>query len=419
MKKKRIIILGAGISGLSLAYFLSKRGDCEITVIEKKQRAGGWMTSNSLGGFLFEEGPRTFLFSRCVQLRALASELGLGEELILSAPEGKGRYLWIEGKLHKVPLLSGALVKSLLKEWRVPPVREDETVWDFACRRFNPKVAMHFFDPMVTGIYAGDIKKLSVGACFPSLKKWEERWGSITKGLWQIQTNKGRALFAFARGVQSLVDQLEIKSGADFRYGEEVSRVEFTGNTVCVRGEREYEGDYLFSALPCHVAGKLLDPELLQILQRGATVVNLGYYKPVLDKKGYGYIVSSQEQEEVLGVIFDSNAFPRDEKGTRLTVMLKNERLEERQALEISLEALKRHLGLTASPAVYQVIQAEQAFPQMEVGHLNKIQALEKRLQEKYPNLRLVGNYLYGVGVEDCVARAKSVSESFLRTVES
>lgn len=419
MQKKQIIILGAGISGLSLAYFLSKRGDCDIRVFEKKERAGGWIRSDMSKGFLFEEGPRTFLFSKCVELRALATELGLEKELVFSHDKGKGRYLWMEGKLRKVPIWTGAFVKSLLKEWRVHSVEGDESIWDFACRRFNPKVAMHFFDPMVTGIYAGDMRKLSIEACFPTLKKWEKTWGSITKGLWKMKKSKGPFLFSFARGVQSFLDELEKKSRAEFHYGEEITGVEFKGNRVVVTGKEKYEADYLFSALPSHVAGKLLDEELLDIAHTSATVVNLGYHKSVLDKSGYGYIVSSQESEDVLGVVFDSNAFPREEEGTRLTVMLKKADLKEEEALDSALQALRRHLNITLKPDVTQVVHAKEAFPQMNVGHLSKMQAIEKRLKEKHPNLRLVGNYLYGVGVEDCVLRAKSVSESFFKTVDS
>ena len=418
--KKRVIILGAGISGLSCAYFLSKNSDYEITVLEKNSRAGGWLDTDSSKGFLFEHGPRTFLFFKCKELLALVTELGLEKDLIFSDPEGKGRYLWIDGKLRKVPLWTSALVKSLLKEWRVPAVQEDESIWDFACRRFNKGVAMHFFDPMVTGIYAGNMRTLSVQACFPSIKRWEQEQGSVTKGLWKMQKPKGPSLFTLEKGVQSLVAQLEKQSRAEFHYGEEVTSVEFKGSLKVTTSQGVFEGDYLFSALPAHVAGKLLDQELLEISHTGATVVNFGYHKKVLEKKGFGYIVSSQEQEGVLGVIFDSNAFPKKNKEeTRLTVMLREADLDEQEALEISLRALAKHLNITVYPDAYQVVHAPQAFPQMEVGHITKMHSLEKRLAGKYPNLRLLGNYLYGVGVEDCIARAKSVSESFLRTVDN
>ncbi len=421
MKKPRVIILGAGISGLSCAYFLAKQKGCDITVLEKSKRAGGWLGTLSAQGFLFEQGPRTFLFSKCKHIRQLARELGLEKELVLSSQEGKKRYLWIDGKLRQVPIWSGALVKALLKEWRVPALQEDESIWDFACRRFNPQVARHFFDPMVTGIYAGNIHELSMQACFPTVKKWEQEHGSITKGLWKMQKQSGPSLFTFENGVQSFVDGLERNTDAQFHYGEEALAIELSKNCVKVTTQTGvFEGEYLISSLPAHVAGKLLDPELLQIAHTGATVVNLGYHRAVLDRKGFGYIVSSQEQAEVLGVIFDTQAFPRKNKEeTKLTVMLKESNLNESEALTLSLAALKKHLNITVYPDIYQIINAPKAFPQMKVGHVARMQALEARLSQKWPNLKLLGNYLYGVGVEDCIARAKSVSESFLRTVDN
>ena len=419
MKKKQIIILGAGISGLSLAYFLSKQNKWDVLVLEKNQKAGGWIKSQVSQGFLFEHGPRTFLLSKCKHILQLSQELNLEQEIVYSHPEGRGKYLWIQGSLKKVPIWTWSLIKALLKEWRVPCAPGDESVWDFACRRFNPTVAHHFFDPMVTGIYAGDIRKLSMEACFPTLKMWERTWGSITRGLWKMRGRQSSHLFTFRKGIQSLVDELEKQSSAQFHYGEEVSHIAFKGEKVFIKAAKEYEADYLFSALPCHIVGKLIDPEFLQIPLRGATVVNLGYRESVLDKNGYGYLVSSEEKEKVLGVVFDSKAFPREGEGTKLTVMLKDLNLKKEEALEIALDALSRHLNIQAWPNVYDVTYAPQAFPQMETGHITKMQTLESKLKSQYPRLRLVGNYLYGVGVEDCVARAKSVSESFFRAVES
>ena len=75
------------------------------------------------------------------------------------------------------------LIPALLREWRAPPLEKEETIYDFAVRRFNPNVASLFFDPMTLGIYAGDIRELSMAACFPALKKWELEYGSLAKAL--------------------------------------------------------------------------------------------------------------------------------------------------------------------------------------------------------------------------------------------
>jgi len=183
-----------------------------------------------------------------------------------------------------------------------------------------------------------------------------------------------------------------------------------------------YEADYLFSALPAPVIGKLLIPELAYLPMKGTTIVSLGYRKNVLKKKGFGYLVSSKEKEDVLGVVFDSNVFPQYNKlsdETRLTVKLKSPNISDSEARFLALKGVSKHLEINAAPDVSMVVHASHVFPQFLVGHHSRMQALEAALALRYPNLKLVGNYLYGVGVNDCIARARSVAESFLSATAS
>jgi oxygen-dependent protoporphyrinogen oxidase len=150
--------------------------------------------------------------------------------------------------------------------------------------------------------------------------------------------------------------------------------------------------------------------------------VNVGYTRKVIRQRGFGYLVASQENEEVMGVIFDSNSFAqfnRTPEETRLTVLLKREDLSDNEARDIALRSLKKHLQITETPTVSMVARAPNVFPQLRVGHAKKIEAIEKMVREKYPNLHLVGNYFYGVGVSDCISRAQSVAENFLSATVS
>ncbi len=423
MQKKQIFILGGGISGLSLAYFLSGKSDVfDIHLIEKSARAGGCIDSDNSTGFFFEKGPRVFRASTSPAFLKLASEIGMDQEMIFS--QAIGKYVWREGKLHKTPQLSWQLVKGIFKEWRVEPlIGEDESVWDFACRRFNPAVAQAIFDPMVRGVYGGAMEEISIKSGFPRLKALEEQYGSVIKGLLKAPRTKGPSLFSFQRGMKSLIRRLEERISAQFHYEEEVLAIQQAGEGFTIKTSKgSYSADYLFSALPCHVIGKLLIPQLSQVSLRGTTLVHLGYPNPVLKKKGFGYLVSSQEDDDVLGVIFDSNAFPqfnRSSEETRLTVMLKSDDLGEDEARALALKALKRHLKVSQPPAVSLVLRAPKVFPQFKVGHGKLIQGIESTLRSKFPRLRLVGNYLEGPGVNDCIARAQSVAESFLSTPAS
>lgn len=418
MEKKRILILGAGISGMSAAHFLSKSPDLEITVIEKQNRLGGWIDTDFSSGFLFENGPRTFRTSTSAELLNLADDLRLKEECIFSNPDAKGRYLWTKGKLKSLPVWSKDFFKGLVNEWRVPPKKEDETVWDFACRRFNPEVAELFFDPWVIGIYAGDIHRLSARACFPAFKRWEDTYGCLTKGFFRQKRKKGPFLFTFQRGVSSLIDALAERFSGKICLEEEVQAIEFDAEGVRVKTSKNvHAADYVFSALPCQILGKYVASELSQMRMTGTTVVNLGYAKEVLKKKGFGYLVSSFLNDEVLGCVFNSNIFPQHnmhKKEARLTVKLRRTNLLEQEAIEIALEALRNHLGIDCSPDFAKVIKIENAFPQFDIGHLERIAAFEKKVAEELPRLKVLGNFFYGAGVNDCVARARSVSESFL-----
>lgn len=423
MQKRRIFILGAGISGLSLAHFLSHRNDIlQIHILEKNRHAGGWIDSDDSSGFFFEKGPRVFRTSTSAAFLKLATEIGMDQEMIFS--EAQGKYVWREGRLRSSPELSWELIKGVFKDWRTKPLTgQDESVWDFACRRFNPTVARTIFDPIVRGVYGGNLEEISIKNGFPRLKALEEQYGSVIRGFLKTPRSKGPRLFSFQRGMRSFVRKLEEQVLAQFHYDEEVTALQRQeGHWLIKTAKGSYIADDLFSALPCHILGKLLVPQLLQLSTRGTTLIQLGYNRQVLKKKGFGYLVASQEKDEVLGVVFDSNTFPQfnhSPQETRLTVMLQRDDVGEEEARNLALKALKRHLHIHDTPVVSLVMRAPQVFPQFKVGHDKLIQSIESHLLEKMPRLWLLGNYLVGPGVNDCIARAQSVAESFLREIAS
>jgi len=425
MQKKRIFILGAGISGLGLAYYLAKQSDqFEIHLIEKSDRAGGWIDSDDSTGFFFEKGPRVFRGSKSQAFLSLAQEIGMDREMVASSPDARKRYLWVDGRLRKAPILSWGLIKGVLRELTVKPkIGDDESVWDFACRRFNAQVAQDIFDPLVTGIYGGSMREISIKLGFPQFKALEEQHGSVIKGFIKAPRYRGPRLFSFQRGMKSFIKKLEESTPVHFHYEEEVVAIQSKEDGFEVTtSQNVHKANFLFSALPCHIIGRLLLPQLLHISLHGTTLVHLGYHKKVLKKSGFGYLVGSQEKEDVLGVVFDSNAFTsfnRSAQETRLTVMLKRDDLSDGEARDLALKALRKHLKIKEHPDVSMVLGAPKVFPQLKVGHEKILQEVEMTLEQKYPRLKLVGNYFYGVGVNDCIARAKSVAESFLRETAS
>ncbi|MBS0603809.1 MAG: protoporphyrinogen oxidase [Verrucomicrobia bacterium] len=448
MKRKRVIILGAGISGLTTAWYLSKTGvPLDIVILEKSPRAGGWMHTDHTTGFHFEKGPRTFKVDKCPSTMKLIAELGLQEEVIWSEARPHHRYLWLDGELQRFPTnpisflfspLTKGFIRALLTEWKRPVKNGDETVWEFVLRRFNYDVARLFFDPMVVGIFGGDIRQISIRACFPKLKAWEEQYGSVTKGFYRRMQEKKKeskysqdiegvplsAIFSFRGGIEQLPQSILGQIPAAVRYNQEVKEIQFEEDRViAVTDGEQFTADYLFCALPVKETGRLFEPhvpdiskEFSKIPSEGIAVINFGYDANVLPVQGFGYLTPTYAHEDILGVVFDSSVFSehnRRPQETRLTIKMEDNGRTEEKYVEAALKGIRRHLGVSRMPKAISFKRTQRAIPQYGVGHLEKMAELKQRFRTRIPNCQLVGNYLQGVSVDMCVARAKEAVEEW------
>ncbi len=345
----KVLIVGGGITGLSAAWFLTQRDPTvEITLLEKTNRLGGWIETSREGGFLFEKGPRTFPLGRSPHLLQLLRDLDLP---ILTAPPQK-RYIWHKNRLRALGSFIPRLIPYLLREPFVASgASPDESIYDFAARRFSPRIAETLFDPLALGIYAGDIRKLSVRACFPTLFRWEREKGSLLRGLLTApKTAKG--LFTLSNGMETLIDALQKRLPIDIVLNSPVESIGPHG--VIVQG-KIWEADRVFVALPPAAP------------KRSLWVVPLAYPRATLSKTGYGYLVPSQEKQSLLGMVWDSSIFPQQSLHgeTRLTAMI---RAEEKQPVQTALQAAERHLGISAQPLYASAFYAPHSIPQFEVG---------------------------------------------------
>lgn len=399
----KILILGGGISGLSAAWFLKKKQPhAEITLLEKTKRLGGWIETVRQEGFLSEKGPRTFLVQKCPQLLSLIQEVGLEKELLFSDPNAKQRYVWTEGKLRSLSSFWLRLIGPLLKEPWIPlGTQEDESIHAFASRRLNPWIADTLFDPLTLGIYAGDSKKLSIRSCFPQLYAWEKKYGSLLKGAWKQKKGTGKGLFTLRGGMQTLIDVLQQKLEMQIEFDCPVEALHAHGVEA---GGRFWEADQIFCALPRPAVSQLTSRSFPE---QSIWVVSLGYSQTLLKRqKGYGYLIPSKEQEAVLGMIWDSDVFPKQHPlGTCLTVML---RPSTQEPLQEALRAVEKHLQIQETPRFHRATLAQEAIPQFEVGYGKEIAQFEQTMKGAFPRMILLGNYWESPSVEACIARSHS-----------
>lgn len=441
----KTVILGAGISGLATAWRLKQANpSIDLTILEASSRAGGWIQTIDHEGFLFELGPRS-----CRSRGAghhtlqLLEELGLCQEVVGADPTARHRYLWKDQQLKLLPSslwgfltspLTRPLLRVLWKEWwRKPLYKEDESIAAFMTRRFSQETLDVFMDPLISGIYAGDPGELSMRSCFPELYRWEQEHGSVMRGVFKKSSPKEmtpfmkemstHSLFTFRRGMETLTKCLAEKLAPHIIYNAPVESLDIQKGQVNIRSkEAVFNATQVISTLPMHVLATVLPQlETVSIPYASVAVVCLGYRGKVNAKQGFGYLIPSSEQEKILGVVWDSSAFPSQnlqDNETRLTVMIGGTRMADFDSYikldfeRIALEAVSRHMGIEQLPdAIYTHI-ARKAIPQYPVDHHKLIEQAKKTIPA---SIILGGTAFHGVSVNDCIAESSKVSHFSLR----
>jgi oxygen-dependent protoporphyrinogen oxidase len=452
----RIVIVGGGISGLSLAYRLEQAlPNATVTVLERDSRPGGKIWTEHHDGFIVETGPNGFLDTKPATLR-LCHDLGLGNQLTpASDVAARNRFLFQKGKLRQLPTSLLSFLQSDILSWRGKvgilaerfrrslPACADESVETFARRRAGREIAEVLVDAFVTGIHAGDPNLLSVRAAFPLLAALEAQYGSVLKGLFAIAKERRRAakvkgfaaerpgrLWSFRDGLRLLVEALSANLRSPVIVGTSVRRLDRNGGGWIVRGEGKdnWNADAVVLTCPAYQQAAILtdlDSELSQLVgtipYNRVAVVALGYRRtdiPVsLD--GFGYLTPRGSRGDVLGVQWCSSSYPaRAPEGMVLlraicggwqrpcVVGWDDMRLVETVAAELRVS-----LKIASPPVFHRIVRWDRAIPQYHIGHLDRIAAVEKRLSQ-YPGLKLAGNAYHGVSMNDCTEQAELLATS-------
>ncbi len=389
------LIIGAGITALTLAWQLkSLHPDHSILILEKSSRAGGWIQTMDHEGFLFELGPHS---ARGMDVFALAQELGLSDQIIYSNSAASRRYIYYQGKLRALPK---SFLELAAARWMYPvfwglvsePFRrrghlQDESVQEMMYRRIGKKATDLLVDPLVKGIYGGSIDSISSAWAFPKLYEWEKQYGSFLMGALRARKKENK-IFTFKNGMRTLICALYEKLEKNILFNKNVEKVE-QHCVVCKDGE-EFTADKIYDTRPkCN-----------ELPYLGLHVISLGYRQAKLCHEGFGYLIPSSEQEDVLGVIWDSSIFAQQNSGedARLTVMVKE---EVENPIDVALEAVGRQMGLHQKPDAIHHFHARNAIVQYPVGY----HILPSSICE-------LGTHVSGVSVNDCIAYARKTALS-------
>jgi oxygen-dependent protoporphyrinogen oxidase len=450
-----VVIVGGGMAGLSAAYELHRR-QLPFTLLEAAPRAGGVVLSEEIDGYVVDGGPDSLLVQKPDGIR-LCEEIGLGDRLVPTLPP-RLAYIQRDGALHALPAASvlgiptrvGPFMRTRLfttagklrmgAELFVPPKRDagDESIGAFMERRFGREAKEYLAEPLLAGIHAGDVDRLSIGALFPRLVDAERTHGSLLRAFRAQAARSGDsnaqgAFRSLPGGLSEMVAALvaRLPAGA-VRLGTPVERVLIDPVSADARfvietsaGERILAGS-LILATPAYATARLTRPfdaplaEACDAIRYASTAtIALAFPQASIANplKGSGFVVPRLEKSGILAGSWLSSKWPhrapegyallrafvggaRDPRGLERT---------DGELAEVALKALRPLLGISGSPLFTRVYRWERASAQHDVGHLARMARIEA-LIANHPGLYLTGSGFRGVGIPDCVADGRATA---------
>ncbi len=398
-RKKKIVIVGGGITGMTLAYALRHH---ETVLMEASPRLGGWIRTLQHSDFLFEAGPRA-IRSQHQETLALVKELGL--PLLRSTKAASKKFIVHHNQLEPFSMrhaLRGGVCSAILCDWKQrPQPRQEESIGAFSRRHFGENWTRSFIDPMVRGIFGSSIEELSTSCCFPRLWALDQTKGSVIPSL-LASLRTSQALFSFQEGMETLVQALSHHIPSTLLNTPMTSFQ--TG--VVESGTTAIEGDLILLALPAWRVAPLM--EIPSIPYVSLRLVHLGWHHDCLRHRGYGFLVPSSMSTHLMGMTFDSALFPTQPGATRITAFFPGE-ITEQEAREIALHITMEWCQIPSKPDWIQSSLAQYALPKYELGYLDRLTTLQSYL----PNgVIYIGSGCLGTGVEGAIQRALRLARS-------
>jgi len=456
---KSVAIIGGGITGLTAAFYLKRKG-ISVTVYEAGPRVGGVIQSLKKDGYIAEFGPNTIL-ETSPKISQLVNDAGLKSRRRDPDPKAEARYVVRYKRPIAMPsspigflttdLFTLKAKLAVLREPFVPPRRDgvEESIAEFVVRRFNQEFLDHAIDALVAGIYAGDPRKLSVIHAFPKLKALEDNYGSMIKG--QIfgarerkkrgEVAKDRApKFSFDEGLQVLPDALSGQLGDVVELNAAVIKLVQSSEgwmVECRQGEVEKRAEHS-AVVYAGTAFRLAELKIESSQPLGLSPLSEIRYPPVASVvlgfrredvahpcEGFGMLIPKIEGFKILGAIFSSSLFPNRAPAGHLTLTsyVGGERYPELASLppeklyELTCEDLRVLLGVKGKPTFQHCVFYPRAIPQYNVGY-GRYRSLMNEAEGKAPGLFLAGHYRDGISLSDSIVSGCNVVErveQFLR----
>ncbi|MCY7771066.1 protoporphyrinogen oxidase [Bacillus haynesii] len=455
-ERRQIVIIGGGITGLAAAFYLEKeikKNDlpAEVTLVEASPRLGGKIQTVHKDGYVIERGPDSFL-ERKQSAPQLVKDLGL-EHLLVNNATGQS-YVLVSETLYPIPegavmgvptkigpflttglfSLPGKLRAGMDLVLPASKPQEDQSLGEFFRRRVGGEVVENLIEPLLSGIYAGDIDRLSLMSTFPQFYQTEQKYRSLIIGMKKSRgaqsagkpANKKKGQFQTVKtGLQTIVEELEKQLGITKVYkGTKVVSIERAGSAYSMKLDngKVLHADSAVVTAPHKAAAAMFQEEdwlkgLEDMVSTSVANVALGFPKEAvqMEHQGTGFVISRNSDFSITACTWTNKKWPSTTPEGKVLLRAYVGKAGDESVVEqsdnemvkIVLDDLKRIMKIDGEPEMTCITRWHEAMPQYHVGHKKRIKEIREGLEASYPGIFMTGASFEGVGIPDCIDQGK------------
>ena len=447
--KNKIVVLGAGISGLTAAYLLDKEG-FDVTVLEKKNEIGGSIETVFEKGYLFDRGPNSALETTPL-IEQIVNDLKLSDQFVYANRKGNKRYILRNDILHPLPMNPKSFIKSRLfsrtgklRLFAEPFISRSkdgyyQSIAEFVKRRLGQEFLDYAINPFVAGVYAGNPEDLSIKSAFPKLYALEEKHGGLIKGtIKSIKERKNRPekskqdakMYSFNNGMQVFPKAIADHLGGRVHLNSEVNSIEKIRSEFKISYSNSGNSssifcNYIVSTIPAYSASALLGPFDSVLAEH----LNKIYYPPVLvlylayeikdigqPLDGFGFLIPAKEKKSFLGAIWSSVLFPNraGEDKASFTLFVGGARdpgvanYDKELLIKKVRDEFETLMRIVGEPVFQSYKLWSKAIPQYNLGYVEHENYFDK-FEKENPGILIAGNYREGISVGDCIKNSEKI----------
>lgn len=448
-----VVVVGGGIAGLSATYELRRRG-LDVWLLEAADRLGGVIRTDRFDGWVVDGGPDALLTQKRAAI-ALCGELGLTDRLVSTLPP-RTAYVLREGRLHPLPegsflgfpvraralaasslfSLGGKLRMALEAVIPRSDADDDESIASFVRRRFGQEAVDYLAEPLLAGIHAGDVERLSIRALFPRLVDAEQQSGSIIRAFRPLRMRPAAqgAFVSLPGGIGELVETLvNTIPATTIATGVRVTGLRHAGTFMLDTPRGPVASRAVILAVPAYAAGGILRgihtglAALCEEIPYASTAtVAFGFHRDQISypMRGSGFVVPRVERTPLLAATWVTSKWPHRAPDGHVLVRAflgggrDPHRLDEQdeELIDAARSALSDVMSISGPPLFSRLYRWTRQSPQYEVGHQNRVAVIEEHLA-RFPGLFVTGSGFRAIGIPDCIADGRATAERAARFV--